>query len=104
MQEYAHKHATSGNGKQEDVERSNVIETIVGILKRATTSSNSPLQQGDIGECARYKSIFNKVSFDYDQHGKSSDKIWRKFTCSFCGLNNHNVSRCWKRIVIHKKL
>jgi len=59
LQEDAHKHATSRNGKQEDVEITKVIETIVGILKRATTSSNSPLQEGDKGECARYKSASN---------------------------------------------
>ena len=97
-------HATSGNGKQEDVEISKVIETIVCIPKRATTSSNSPPQEGEKDECGRYKSVFNQVSFDYDKHGKSSHKIWRKFTCSFCGLNNHTVSRCWKRIAIHRKL
>ena len=38
LQEDAHKHATSGNGKQEDVESYKVIETIVCILKRATIS------------------------------------------------------------------
>ena len=75
LQEDAHKHATSGNGKQEDVESSKVIETIVGIPKRATTSSNSPPQEGNKGECERYKSAFNQVSFDYDKHGKSSHKI-----------------------------
>ena len=41
LQEDAHKHAANENGKQEDVEISKVIECIVGILKRATTSSNS---------------------------------------------------------------
>lgn len=61
LQEDAHKHATSGNGKQEDDERSKVIETIVGILKRATTSTNSPPHEGDKGECARYKSAFNFI-------------------------------------------
>ena len=93
FQEDSHKHVTSGNGKQEDVESYKLIETIVDIQKRATISSNSPPQEGDKGECARYKSSFNKVSFDYDKHGKYSHKIWRKFTCSFCALNNNIVSR-----------
>ena len=75
MQEDTHKHVNSVNGKQEDVESSKVIETIVGIPKRANTSSNSPLQEGDKGECAKYKSSFNQVSFDYDKHGKSSHNI-----------------------------
>ena len=91
MQEDAPKHAISGKGKQEDDEISKVIETIFGILKRATTSSNSPPKEGDKGECARYKSAFNQVSLDYDKHGKYSHNNWREFTCSFCGLNNHNV-------------
>ena len=42
LQEDSHTHATNGNGKQEDVESSKTIETIVGIPKRAITSSNSP--------------------------------------------------------------
>ena len=83
LQEGAHKHATSGNGKQEDVERSKFIETIVDVPKRDTTSLNSPPQEGDKGECARYKYAFNQVSFDYDKRGKSSHKIWRDFTCFF---------------------
>ena len=69
MQEDAHKHATIGNWKQKDVESSKVIECIIGIPKRATTSSNSPPQEGDKGECSRYKFAFNQVAFDYDKHG-----------------------------------
>ena len=42
LQEYSHKHAANENGKQEDVEIYKFIEDNVGILKRATTSSNSP--------------------------------------------------------------
>ena len=42
LQGDAHKHATNGNCKQEDVESSKAIEAIIGIPKRATTSSNSP--------------------------------------------------------------
>ena len=83
MQEDAHKHATNGNGKLKDVESTKAIEAIVGILKRATTSSNSSPQEGDKGECAKYKSVFNQVTFNYDKHGKSLHKIWRKFTCYF---------------------
>ena len=104
MQEDAHKHETNGNGKQEDVEISKVIEAIVGILKRATTSSNSPPQEVDKGEYSRYKWVFNQVAFDYDKHGKFSQNIWENFACSFCGLNNHNVSRCWNKIAMHRKL
>ena len=51
LQEYAHRHATNENGKQEDVEISKVIEAIFGIPKRATTPSNSPPQEVNKGEC-----------------------------------------------------
>ena len=103
LQEDAHNHAANENGEQEDdVESSKFIECIFGILKRASTSSYSPPQEGDKGECAMYTSSFNQVAFKYDKHGKSSHNIWRKFTCSFCGLNNHIVSRCWKNIARHR--
>ena len=82
LKEDAHKHATYGNGKQEDVEISKFIESIVGIPKRATTSSNSPPQEGHNGECSRYKFSFNKLTFDYDKPGKYSHKIWKR-TCMF---------------------
>ena len=74
------------------------------IPKRATTSSNSPPHEDIKGECSRYKYAFNQVTFDYDQQGKFSHNIWRKFACSFCGLDNHNVSRCWKKITMHGKI
>ena len=38
FQEGDHKHATNENDEQEDVESSKIIECIVGIPKRATTS------------------------------------------------------------------
>ena len=104
MQEGAHKHETNENDEQEDVESSKVFECIVRILKRATTSSNSPPQEGDKGECSRYKSAFNQVSFDYDKHGKFSHKFWIMFAYSFCGLDNHNVSRCWKKKAMYRRL
>lgn len=104
MEEDAHNNSTSGKGKQKDVESSKDIKTIIGIPKRATTSSNSPPQEGNEGECEMYKYVFNQVSFDYDKHRKSSYNNWREFTCSFCVLNNHNVSRCWKKMTTYKKL
>ena len=104
LKEGAHKHAANENGEQEDAKISTVIECIVGIPKGTTTSSNSPPQEGDKCECSRYKSYFNHIAFDYDIHGKFSHKIWRKFACSFRGLDNHNVSRCLKKIAMHRKL
>ena len=38
LKEDAHKHETIENGNQEDVEISKIVESIVGILKRDTTS------------------------------------------------------------------
>ena len=104
MQEGAHKHEINENGEQEDVEIYKVVECIVGILKRATTSSNSAPKEGDKGECSRYKYSFNQVAFDYDKNGKLSHNIWRNRACSFFGLDNHNVLICWKNISMHKKI
>lgn len=81
-----------------------VINTIVGIPNRTTTSSNSPPEEGNKGECARYKSSFNQVYFDYDKLGKSSHNIGKENTCNFCGFKNHNVSRCWNKMATYKNL
>ena len=75
MQEDAHNHVANENGKIKDFESYKFIEAIAGIPKRVTTSSNSPPQEGDKGECSRHKSAFNQVASDYDKNGKTSHKI-----------------------------
>jgi hypothetical protein len=76
----------------------------VGLQKRACNSSNSPPQRGDKGECSRYKSAYNSVAFDYVKHDKFACKNGRKSPCTYCGLYNHHVSKCWKRLTTFRKL
>ena len=82
LQEDVNNHAANENVKEEDVESSRVIEFIASIQRRATTSSNSPPQEGDNDECSRYKFAPNQIAFDYDEYGKYSHKIWKR-TCMF---------------------
>jgi hypothetical protein len=76
----------------------------VSLQKRACNSSNSPPQRSNKGECSRYKSTYNTVAFDYVKHDKSACKNGRKRPCTYCGLYNHHVSKCWKRMSTFRKL
>jgi hypothetical protein len=78
--------------------------TIVGLQRRACNSSNSPPQRGDKGECSRYNSAYHSVAFDYVKHDKFVCKNGRKNPCTYCGLYNHHVSKCWKRLTTFRKL
>jgi hypothetical protein len=73
------------------------------LQKRACNSSDSPPQRGDKGECSRYKSAYNSVAFDYVKHDKSACKNGKR-PCTYCGLYNHHVSKCWKRMSTFRKL
>jgi hypothetical protein len=73
------------------------------LQKRVCNSSNSPPQRGNKGECSRYKSAFNSVAFDYVKHDKSACNNGKR-PCTFCGLYNHRVSKCWKRKSTFRKL
>jgi hypothetical protein len=73
------------------------------LQKRACDTSDSPPQNGEKGECSRYKSAFNSVAFDYVKHEKSACKNGKR-PCTFCGFDNHRVSKCWKRKSIFRKL
>ena len=73
------------------------------LQKRACDVSNSPPQSGNKGECSRYKSAFNSVAFGYVKHNKSASNNG-KIPCTFCGFNNHRVSKCWKRKSLFRKL
>jgi hypothetical protein len=73
------------------------------LQKRVCNSSNSPPQNGEKGECSRYKSAYNSVAFDYIKHDKSACKNGKR-PCTFCGLYNHHVSKCWKRKSTFRKL
>ena len=83
---------------------SNNLEEIDGVPKGATSSLDSPPHEGNKGERERYKSGSKHFLFYYVQHGKFPYKYGKRIACSFCGLDNHNVSRCWKRIATCRKL
>jgi len=100
QEEGVHKHAL----EQGSCESSKIIEEIDGFLKGATSSFDSPSHEDNKGERQRYKYDFNHISFDYVKHGKFPHNHWKKITCSFCGLVNHIVSRCWKKMATYMKL
>ena len=75
------------------------------MFQRGVTSSfSSPPQEGKRGEIERYKSCSNHIPFDYVKHDKFPYNFWKIISCSFCGLDNDNVSRCWKRMATYRKL
>jgi hypothetical protein len=74
--------------------------TVDGIQRRACNSSDSPPHRGDKGECSRYNYSYHSVAFNYVKH----DKFGRKNPCTYCGLYNHHVSKCWKRLANFRKL
>jgi hypothetical protein len=90
--------------KQESCDSHEDKKIVFGLQRRACNSSNSPPQEGDKGECSRYISTYNLVAFDYVKHGKFACKNGRKIPCTYCGLYNHHVSKCWKRLTTFSKL
>jgi len=76
---------------------SNSLEESDRVTKGATSSSVSPPHEGNKGEMGRYKYGSKHIAFDFVKHGK-------RIACSFCGLDNHYVSRCWKRMATYRKL
>jgi hypothetical protein len=90
--------------KQESCDSDEDKDTVVGLQRRACNSSNSPPQRGDKGECSRYNSAYHSVAFDYVKHDKFVCKNGRKNPCTYCGLYNHHVSKCWKRLTTFRKL
>ena len=65
---------------------------------------NSPPHEGNKGERGRYKSSSNHFPFYYAKHDKFPHIYGKRVACSFCGLDSHHVSRCWKRMATYRKL
>ena len=80
------------------------LEEIDGVPKGATSSFDSPPHERNDGERERYKFDFHDTSFDYVKHDKFPHKHWKIIACYFCGLVNHSVSRCWKKMATYRKL
>jgi len=95
-----HKHVL----EKESCGNFETIEEVDGVPKGATSSFNSPPHEGNKDERKRYKSCSNHIPFDYVKHDKFPHKYGKRIACSFCGLNNHNASRCWKRMATYKNL
>jgi hypothetical protein len=90
--------------KQKSCDSDEDKNTVDGLQRRACNSSNSPPQRGDKGECSRYNFAYHSVAFDYVKHDKFVCKNGRKNPCTYCGLYNHHVSKCWKRLTAFRKL
>jgi hypothetical protein len=90
--------------KQKSCDNDEDKETVDDLQRRACNSSDSPPQRGDKGECSRYNSAYHLVAFDYVKHNKFICKNGRKDPCTYFGLYNHHVSKCWKRLANFRKL
>ena len=44
------------------------------------------------------------MSFDYKHVNHIKQSLWNQRPCTFCGLNNHAVSQCWKRKSLCRKV
>jgi len=80
------------------------LEEIDGVPKGATSSLASPPHEGNKGERERYKSSSSNLPFDFAKHDKLPHRYGKRIACSFCGLDNHHVSKCWKRMATYMKL
>jgi hypothetical protein len=69
--------------------------SVVGFQRKACNSLDSPPHRGNQGECSRYNFAYHSVAFNYVKH----DKFGRKNPCTYCGLYNHHVSKCWKGLI-----
>jgi len=65
--------------------------------KRAEASSH---RHTDIKDSkGRYNHFrYLNVYFDYDHVVNNERRLRHRKTCTFCGLPNHNFSKCWKRM------
>jgi hypothetical protein len=67
--------------------------------------ASSPRQACTRDNQARYKkSHYSNVPFDYKEIGNDQQSLWHRKPCTFCGMNNHVVSKCWKRMALYRKV
>jgi len=83
---------------------SDSLEESDDFPKEATSSLASPPHEGNKGERGRYKSGSKHFPFECAKHDKFPHRYGKRIACFFCGLDNHNVSRCWKRMATYRKL
>jgi hypothetical protein len=64
-----------------------------------------PHQSNTQDNPSRYKkSQYSNVPFVYKQIDNVKQSIWHKKPCTFCGMNNHVVAECWKRMAFYRKV
>jgi hypothetical protein len=69
------------------------------------TKASSPCQACTRDNQARYKkSHYSNVPFDYKQIGNVKQSLWHRKPCTFCGMNNHDVAKCWKIMSLYMKV
>ena len=42
------------------------------------------------------KHKYSNVIFNYEKNSHVMKNLWYAYPCTFCGLNNHYVAKCWK--------
>ena len=50
------------------------------------------------------KSRYSQVHFYYKHVDNHRQKSWHRKTCHFCGLHNHVIGECWKRMATQKRM
>ena len=66
---------------------------------------SSPRQTYTRDNQERYKkSHYSNVPFDYKQIDNVKQSLWHRKPCTFCGLNNHVATKCWKRMDLYMKV
>ena len=50
------------------------------------------------------KHQYSKVFFNYEKNGHVKKHLWYAYPCTFCGLNNHCVAKCWKRKSLQRQI
>jgi hypothetical protein len=67
--------------------------------------ASSPRQACTRDHQTRYKkSHYSNIPFDYKEIGNDQQSLWHRKPCMFCGMNNHVVSKCWKRMALYRKV
>ncbi|GLJ28915.1 hypothetical protein SUGI_0570300 [Cryptomeria japonica] len=93
---------------QEQYERRNGTSPSGGgdtckMFKRRTNTGSSQ-HACTKGDHQRYNKLdYSNVPFDYKKVD-NIESLWFGKPCTFCGLNNHSVSKCWKRMALYRKV
>ena len=94
-------------GEKESSENYQYMNTDVGLQKKAGTYTSSSPQEGKkyghVKKHLRYNSSHSQVDYVYVKHGKYACIKERNSCCSYCGMCNHDISKCWNRLKAYRK-